>query len=89
MSRANNHRRPAVEDAPRKLMRDGVTWLQVAAAARILRVTRGRVYHLMWDRRLRYRELEALPDARLTYVREDDVLVYRIRQKELARLRAR
>lgn len=69
-----------VENSPR-VRRVGGMWLQVAEAARRLGVTRGRVYHLIWDERLCAKEIEGL-----LYVREADVHQYKSLRRESARV---
>ena len=63
--------RPSVDDCPSTLTDRGVEWVQVAEAAKRLKVTRGRVYHLVTDGRLRH-----LVRGRLMYVAAPDVAKY-------------
>jgi len=56
-------------------------WIQVLGAARRLRVTKGRVYQLIRARRLRSKPMDGI-----TYVREQDVDVYRIYRQQLRKL---
>ncbi len=72
--------RPAVRSAPRRL-RDRFIWLLVEEAARVLTVTPGRVYQLISAGTVR-----AVRKGGLQYVRETDVHLYQLRQRELARI---
>jgi len=71
-----------VKGSPRSRQDGDVVWIQVVVAARRLGVTRGRVYHLMEDGRLRSKKMDGL-----LYVREADVELYRVLQRESSRAR--
>lgn len=73
--------RPPARQAPRRL-HDRHRWLIVDEAARLLHVTRGRVYQLIEAGMLR-----AVNKGGFRYVRETDVRVQQIRRRERVRLR--
>lgn len=75
--------RPATE-APRQLPLDGRTWMQVQVAARRLKVTAGRIYHLVADGRLQARE-----HLGLIYVEEESLKRYGRYQRQLHHLRTK
>lgn len=72
--------RPPARRAPRRL-HDRHVWLIVDEAARVLRVTRGRVYQL-----IEMGVLRAVNKGGFRYVRETDVRVHQIRRRELSRI---
>lgn len=73
--------RPSIEDAPATMVKHGKRWIQVAKAAEMLGVTRGRIYHLIWQKRIRCIE-EDRAGWPLKYVSADDVASYAEYQKQ-------
>lgn len=74
----------AATAAPAKLVEGDHTWWQVRLVARRLKITAGRVYHLIADGRLRAREHQGL-----FYVEERSVARYARYQDQLRHLRTK
>jgi hypothetical protein len=75
--------RPATA-APQRVVEDGRTWVQIRVAARRLGITKGRVYHLVADGRLKMQE-----HLGLIYVDWKSVQQYARFQQQLQHLRTK
>lgn len=75
--------RPA-DEAPKTIVADKKTWIQVREAARRLDLTTGRIYHLVADGRL-----ESRHHLGLLYLEQGTVARYQEYQRQLRHLRTK